>query len=482
MGLTILGVIILPLGVYLFARGKQPLAWATVWAIPFFDTIVLQLPFAPVRPFQYFGALLIARHVLEACVRTAPITARRSATPLAAVALVVVLFFSLFAPTLVTTPIRVAPEGYDTLLLAYENLAELTFRPSNITQLAYPLFGILLVFVLSAHIHTKEDLQHVYRILFKACILFIGYMVFYQVCSVIGFSTPIEVLQWIATGEAESHFSGYNTLGGIARAYTPAGEPGYTGLYYMLVIGLLAGLIYGGYRDAWKPERGRFFLLVLVTGMILNASTTGYFGLLSLVATLPLIVLFRRRARLRVDSGVKIVFKAAAIGGVVLAVAVVVAYVAFGFSLAEYVLQSHAAKVTDQAGSGAFRFYSLMYSLEEVFMKSPLIGVGYGSHRSLTLISYLLSNVGVVGTIAFLWFNAVIFFHAVKVMNRTEDSTLASFAFALAWTHVALLGTMFVGKSVVSFVFGWLWLVLAMSEACYQIHRSRVRRTAHALS
>jgi O-antigen ligase len=216
--------------------------------------------------------------------------------------------------------------------------------------------------------------------------------------------------------------------------------------------------------------------------MILNASTTGYFGLFSLVATLPLIVLFRRRARLQADSGIKIVFKAAAIGGIVLVVAVVVAYAAFGFSLAEYVLQSHAAKVTDQAGSGAFRFYSLMYSLEEVFVQSPIIGVGYGSHRSLTLISYLLSNVGIVGALAFLMFNAVIFFHAVKVMNRTENPTLASFAFALAWTHIALLGTMFVGKSVVSFAFGWLWLVMAMSEGCYRIHRSRVRRAAHALA
>jgi hypothetical protein len=482
MGVTILGIIVLPLGIYLFAKGKQPLVWATVWAIPFFDTIAFQLPFAPVRPFQYFGALLIARHILEACIRTAPVTARRSATPPAAVFLIATLFFSLFAPALITTPIKVAPEGYDTLVLAYENLAELTFRPSNVTQLAYPLFGIVLVFALSTHIRTKEDLKRVYRILFAACMLFAGYMVFYQFCSLIGLSTPIEVLQWIATGEAESKFSGYNALGGIARAYTPAGEPGYTGLYYIIVTGLLAGLTYSGYEDAWRPKRSRLFLLILVVAIILNASTTGYFGLFVLVAALPVLIVFRRNARLHADSGAKIVFKAAAVGGVVLVGAVVVAQVALGFSLAEYVLQSHAAKVTDQAGSGAFRFYSLMYSIEEVFMKSPLIGVGYGSHRSLTLISYLLSNVGIIGTIAFLWFNAVIFLHVVKVMNRTEDATLASFAFALAWTHVALLGTMFVGKSVVSFVFGWLWLILAMSESCYRIHRSRVRRAAHALS
>jgi hypothetical protein len=482
MGITVLGVIVLPLGIYLFARGKQPLAWATVWAIPFFDTIAFQLPFAPVRPFQYFGALLIARYVLEACIRSAPVTARRSATPLAAVVLVFVFFFSLFAPTLITAPIEVAPEGYASLAIAYENLTELNFQPSNLTQLAYPLFGIALVFALSAHIRSKEDLKRVYRILFTACMLLIGYMVLYQFCSVIGLSTPIELFQWVLTGKAESSFSSYNALGGLARAHTPAGEPGYTGLYYVLVTGLLAGLAYSGYKDAWMPEQSRFFLLILVVALILNASTTGYFGLFVLVATLPFLMVLRRNAHLHVDSGVKIVFKATVVGGVVLIGAVVVAQIALGFSLAEYVLQSHAAKVTDQAGSGAFRFYSLVYSLEEVFMKSPLIGVGYGSHRSLTLISYLLSNVGIIGTVAFLWFNAVIFFHAVKVMNRTEDSTLASFAFALAWTHVALLGTMFVGKSVVSFVFGWLWLVLAMSEGCYRIHRFRMRRAAHALS
>jgi O-antigen ligase len=155
-------------------------------------------------------------------------------------------------------------------------------------------------------------------------------------------------------------------------------------------------------------------------------------------------------------------------GGLLL---LVVALQTAGISLLEYVVETHLAKLTEEAGSGAIRFYAVQYSLTEVFAKSPLFGVGYGSHRALSLIIVLLANIGVIGVLAFLAFNGAVFVHAIRTMNRSRDAELASIAFALAVTHPAFLLTLFVGKSETSFSFGWLWLLLAMMEASYRVYQ-----------
>ena len=60
-----LGLILIPVGALLFVWSRRRLLWATVASIPFFFVVVLDLGFTLVKPFQYFGLLLVLRAVIE---------------------------------------------------------------------------------------------------------------------------------------------------------------------------------------------------------------------------------------------------------------------------------------------------------------------------------------------------------------------------------------------------------------------------------
>ncbi|MCS3655575.1 hypothetical protein [Salinibacter ruber] len=474
MKITVLGLIVLPLGVYLFAKGTRPLFWATVWAIPFFDTIILFLPFAPVRPFQYLAGLLMVRYVINMLVQGQEPVVRRSSAVLVALGFILSLVASLFMPLLLSTPIYIVPEGHVDLWKAYQNPKLLRFGLSNLTQLAYPVFGVSLFLTIEWSIWSKRDLKRVVRILVKAFFILGGFMVLYQLAYLIGIEAPVDFLFFLFQGEADASFSGYNALAGLIRAHTPAGEPGYTGLYYGIVLSLVMGLSYGGYVKGWRFNR-QLTGLILVS-IVLNASTTGFFSVVVILGSFIVVSLLRRNGRVMARSNVRTMVQLLLVLTVTSATVLAVAQT-FGISLVEILVTQHLEKITEGAGSGAFRLKTIFYTMEEVFPKSPILGVGYGSHRALSLIVFLIANVGVVGVGMFFLLNGVVFVHVVRVMNKTVDPELASIAFALSVTHMSLLIILMV-KGSVGFVSGWLWLFLGLSEACYRLYRSRERSVA----
>lgn len=480
MSITILGLIVLPLGLYLFSRGHRSLFWATIWSIPFFDTIVLRLPFAPIRPFQYLGGLLILRYVVNVLVRGDTPSIRRSPSVATAGAFLLSLVFSFFAPGFISTPVYVVPEGISSVAVAYQYPKPLQFSVKNITQILYPIFGILLFLTVEWSINSVRDLRRIFKILIKVFIGLAGFMVLYQVAYVIDLQRPVDLLFFLLQGEANANFDDYNALGALLRAFTPAGEPGYTGLYYALVLGLVGGVAFGGYRRAWKPARIRQLAGLILIALVLNASTTGFFALAMLVVGFVLVSFLRRRSRVSAVSNIRTVLQLTLAFAVIVGVVLVVAQVVFGLSLVRILITQHLAKLTQGAGSGAFRIQTVTYSLREVFAASPLLGVGYGSHRALSLLIFLLSNVGVVGTFFFLLLNVVVFRHAIIAMNNTTNPNLAVLCFATAVTHAGILPTLLVAKSETGFSFGWLWLLLGMMEAEYRIYRREKREPVAA--
>ncbi len=465
------GLLILPLGLLLFWRGRRALLWGTIASIPFFMVLVVELPFAPVRAFQYFGGLLILRHVFDRAIQGRA-ALRKSGTTVFALLFLGAVLLSLFMPLLLTESVFVVPEGTSSLLQAYQNPKLLEFDVSNLTQILYPSFGVVLFFTITTNIKTRDDLKTTIQVLGIGMIVHAIFSFLFIVLYFLGLEQVMTVIFRLMTEVAEPQFSPYNALGGMVRPETLAGEPGYTGLYYVMVLGIVGGLARGGYIQGWRLKWEGTFLFLLAVSILINGSTTAYFGVASLGASFLLAALLRKSRRMTSERSIRIVSQVLLSGGGVLLL-LIVALETAGISLIEYVVEAHVAKLTEEAGSGALRFYSIQYSLTEVFGKSPLLGVGYGSHRALSLIIVLLTNIGIIGFLLFLAFNGVVFIHTVRAMNRSRDSELASIAFALVVTQPAFLITVFVGKSETSFSFGWLWLLLAMMEASYRIYRRR---------
>jgi hypothetical protein len=473
MSIVPVGLILLPLGPLLFVWGRRALLWATIASIPFFLVVLIELPFAPIRAFQYFGGLLIVRHFFDRCIQ-GRLRFQKSYATLTALLFVVTVSVSIFMPALITQPVYVAPEGIPSVADAYANMVELEFDLSNLTQILYPVFGTLLFFVLQANLRREEDLRRLIQVFLVAFVGLIVFSAVYIALDLVGGGAIMDFIFTLFSNKEDASYSSYNALGGIVRAYTPAGEPGYTGVYYIIILSLLFGLKFGGYTGGWKP-RGMYFLLILsFVGIITNASTTAYFGVVCLVLSFLMIAFLRKSRGMTSDRSTKIVFRFAVVSAIGGAGAFVVLQAA-GISVAQYLFEQHIAKLTEEAGSGAIRLLSVQYSLNEVFSASPLLGVGYGSHRALSLLVYLPANIGVIGFGTFLLFNGVVFGRAIRVVNYSSSSELASIAFACAVAQSTLLATLLVAKSETSLSFGWLWAILAVMEATRRIHERRER-------
>jgi hypothetical protein len=149
-----------------------------------------------------------------------------------------------------------------------------------------------------------------------------------------------------------------------------------------------------------------------------------------------------------------------------------------GMSFYEWVTEYHLAKVQGEGvGSGQIRAYVTWYSLTEVFLASPLLGVGYGSHLSLSLVTFLLANVGLVGFGVFLMFLFVVFRNATTAARKARGP-LGTVAFASVLLFVPFFATLFVAKATSGIAYGVTWTAIALSEAAYQVYRRQLTHQA----
>jgi O-antigen ligase len=168
-------------------------------------------------------------------------------------------------------------------------------------------------------------------------------------------------------------------------------------------------------------------------------------------------------------QGLRATVNLSVILAVLLAVVTLTAPLVMEMSFSDYVYSTHYAKIFEQEGSGAVRFATVVSGVE-VFLDSPILGVGFGSHRTASLLTSLLSNVGLVGTLAFLWFNIVIVRRAVRVCRRSRDPQLISVCYALLIAFGTLFPVMLIAKGMVALAQGWYWLILAMIETCHRLY------------
>ena len=152
MNITPLGFIVIPLGVLLFIKGRKYLMWALIISAPFFDTGIIQLHFwtTIIRPFFYFGALLLLRIILDMAVfRYIEIDLSCKETRW----LIIFLFFvalSLMMPILLEGEVNVLniESSLDAAVRwGIESHSEpLHLGRINFTQALYPFFMIFLFF------------------------------------------------------------------------------------------------------------------------------------------------------------------------------------------------------------------------------------------------------------------------------------------------------------------------------------------------
>jgi hypothetical protein len=442
--------------------------WATLVFAPFTAIQVIDLGITTIAGFQFFGVLFILRCVADSVWSDTGVVKVSRANKLAALFIFVCLAsisMAVFKAGTVEVQIPYNKRWPE----FFSNIVPLELSTYNFTQVIFPLFGVFLFHFFVREIQSVSGLKKAINILVWGALVVAGFHVASGVLFTLGQGTVYQnVLGLFSAGPIEIPVR-------LFRANTPAGEPGFSALALLVGIGLLVGSVVRRTEGSSPLIRMPWLKLsVLVFALLLNGSTTGYFGGGLLLAWTMVSSWYvgtksvRSRAR-------PVLY---AVGGlVVVGVAGTMIQVS-GMSLNEWIIEYHLAKVQGGVGSGQIRSQVTWYTLTEVFLASPILGVGYGSHLSLSLATFLLSNVGLVGFGIFVAFLFVVFRNAVRTARKAH-MPLNRIAFTSLLVFIPFLGTLLVAKSTAGMNFGITWTVIALVEATHQVYR---RRRSHQIA
>ena len=248
--------------------------------------------------------------------------------------------------------------------------------PIQVTQTAYVLFGIAITLALSIEMLRGDRLESAISALRAAASFIALWGILQAACHYAGAPYPAAVFN-----NSTSHFADMfdqHASTGTIRIASVATEPSFMAVSLMIFGSFGATLL------AVEPRlRIRAWIIpVALTLLVVMASTssTGYVGLGVLA-----LLLARRRPGLMLALGACLAVAGSAL---------LTLLPAFRDALYEFTF--------DKAASGSYIERSgAVWDAFNLFGARPLLGLGWGGNFSFSIVSTLLANVGLVGTLVF---------------------------------------------------------------------------------
>lgn len=480
MDITPLGIVLIPFGIVLFLLGPKYLMWALIISAPFFDTSIVQIHFwtTAIRPYFYFGGLLLLRNTLDTMISGHSRLNLSSSETRWLLIFCLMIGLSLFMPILLEGKVRVLPieigPGRSSFEVARIHGIESVLVPLglgriNFTQALYPVFMAFLFLALVSQIETPKQLYKILKINVGLGVFVVLTGIFYQISFSSGNIALVDRIYALVTGKAEIRRHSL-AFGALPHMYSVAGEAGFTGAFLLFVMGQVAAPILMKRTSLlWGKRISMIIFIFLFLGLLLTGGTTGYIGIIFFFGALLFLPYFRKRKQKGLSRfGIILrVFMIAA--GLFFLVYLLLSF--FGLSLIDYVRHKHLDKLLIKSGSGAIRYDTAMYGLR-LFIRYPLLGVGIGSNRTLAVISSLLSNIGLLGTIPFLLFNWIVFRKGMKVYRKSKNPNLAVITLGCLISFVSLFGIMTFAKGMASLLFLYYWILPVMIISAFRFYKT----------
>ncbi len=339
-------------------------------------------------------------------------------------------------------PVMVLPYTSEYLDLSYEPLKESIF---GIRNLFFPVLYGLTAIAISIQVKTYRQLLNCTSS-FIWGLLMIGFIgLIFQILTIVNYEMSINLIAYLTYGntftdEIVARID-YQSFFGLKRMYTFAGEPGFSANLFVFGLGIILVIKNIGENNSKSfLYHSNIPPLFLFIASIMTLSTTGILGILITI----FIIIFWASSN-KIKSFLFILF---------FSILILLVLVIFD-DLRNYLIQNHLLKLIGGAGSGAIRFVNLQHSID-LFMTNPLIGIGYGGHRSTTLIFSLLVNLGLIGTlIFFMMILNIIFGNKNVILNQAVPMGLSTAL--LVWIILSPIS-----QTGVALLFPWLWLVIGL--------------------
>lgn len=237
-------------------------------------------------------------------------------------------------------------------------------------------------------------------------------------------------------------------VGTFSRINSVFLEPSTFSTYLVGIFAFL--LVWWVKRPSWLVVPA---LLGTICAMLLTTSTTGYLGLV----LLPLFVLL--------GFGMAQVFVGGFLDKPLFAIAILIAlviWVAAVVVLGSADMQELLDLVlAEKSGGESFRnrLEADLQSLE-IFSRTYGLGLGLGSNRPSSFASLLLSNLGLLGSLAFIMFMLGLSRLALRLARQRMDTNKLALVIATIWGLWATVTAKIISQPDLTFAPLWVWIFL----------------------
>lgn len=405
MEITIIGYLIIPIGIFLLFIKPTWLLYLAIIFFGFSGTAILIFGGdLGIQPSYYFAILWIIQELL----RHFKFSKRNIRENAFLVVFVMVATISIIMPLFHNGKI---------IVMNVDGVVEkLKFSASNITQLIYLWFSIVFYFTLYAYCKRKElserdKMVNFYLIgAFAVCLVTVYQIIAFR------YRMPFDII---------FRQNMHGTIQGN-RIYGPCLEASML-CYYLVTI---FPIIVHGNTKIWK------YCLLLLSDIIgLYSYSSSFLGGMSVWLVLEAIYyLYKHKNRIR---GKKLIIAFFSTIAIIFLVIINMEYITAAFEKLSNTINANNV-------SGIRRQEAFLLQMQ-AFMKSSLLGIGFGSCRAKDLFSTWLSCLGIIG------FTPILIFLLKGFFAKTND-------IGMKFSNIILWIVMFIGVSEPYNLFVWFLL------------------------
>lgn len=469
MRVTLLGYLLLPIGVFLFLFRPKLLFYFFIFFSPFTAAAVVNvetLGFG-VQPGHWFGTLWIIHSIMH--LFYSPVYVKKEQMHF-------VYYFFLFCLVALASMAMPIFLGVNILVHYPRDLwgifRPLTISVNSLTQYLYLFFAFLCTLFVMLEVKTRDQLVKSLKVF-----LYSGsFIILWGMFQFISYYAHLPYPYWIFNNNISYAQAWYQQDLGIKAITSVMPEGSLFALFIVMYMALVSIL---WIERVNVVRRSMVFALIVSSFLvlILILGSSAYLGFLLL---LGLIILWYGRDILRRKDIFEL--KITARGRSIMSfVSMLIIVIVIGVVLLETLSGRGRSIIMDLLGSTILHKLSTPSGLQRteaalesirVFLQAPILGVGWGNNISFDLGTTLLSAVGLIGFFTFIPVIVMPMRCCIRVSRLTMDRVVRAISVGLLFSIVVGWFMLFIAHSSIIYIFFWFFIGLAMSLP--NIHDSKI--------
>lgn len=461
MEITLIGWIFIILSIYFLIKNTEYLLYLLVFSSVFTaaSVINIELTVTGIQPFYFVGTIWILATLFKYCKNMNGVSNfidiiknNRKIRPFIIFSLIIILseislLFFINNSSYINTKTK------ETMVVS--------FSKSNLTQPIFLLFMIVTTVLLILEMDSKAKIVKSIKV-FAVATFFAMIWGVVQFCM---YYMNIAYPTWLFNNNIAFLQLSHQMIYGLKRVNSVALEPSTFALNILVFLPAVMTLWLGDYKLFNDKKKDNIILLIsiflsLICGL-LTTSTTAYIGIFLTIFVLTGYVLFFSNKNGNLYNNRKKVVVFYLVGFLSLVFVVFLATQVFNMywgTLVDALKDITINKKNLETGNE--RTNAILTSIN-ILKINPLLGIGFGSFRSLDLTTDLLSDTGVLGLFSYFY---IVFVSIKNIFTNIKSNEVVSLALGLS----LVISTIALLISIPDLTFGYYWIIIAIANSYFE--------------